>query len=712
MMRYTKAEIDNFSSTVESLKKYRRADLIDEDGKSLLDELYTDLLPNDYIIKKCLFPNTTFLIGRKGTGKSTIFLKIESELRKQKGYLPCYIDVKTVYESSRSQSYDYKYLEDFLSAQLLTKYLLERTFIQNVLMMIKKEISDNYESKIDKLIGKFLPTKKKIINEKIGSISKRIEDNKHLAEIEIPIIKKAKINTNNEKGSYQSSAGSIGIPDVTATVGIESTSLELKNKTHYETSNKLIETSGTDTEFSEVFLKVFQIKDVINEIKEILKILEIKHLVVLLDDLSEIDDHAIKMFVDTIIAPLNNWSEEFIKFKIAAYPNRIHFGKIDPGKIDTINLDFYNLYSEFDRNKMEEHAVDFTKRLLEKRIHYYTNKDLDYYFDTTKSNITEYYELLFYASMNVPRIIGYILSYCHQNRIIFNRKITKADIESAAEKYYIEKINIFFKANTYCLLSMDERISIFQMNELKQLIIEKLLEIKRRIVSGDLKGRLYTPGYPYSSHFHVDPKLDEFLRTLELNHFISKYDELSDRDGNPINIYCINYGMAKNNGIVWGKAKGSEYRKYFIERPFNFTRIIADYISTTKKIQCSNKGCNKLFNTDDIPGLEFNNYKCNSCGSPVTVEQFTNQFHDVICQINEENLLPKTDLNIILELSNNKFARKYAREIAEELDYSKYLVAMRCKKLSEKDLIIRARHKKTDPYKYSLTNKAKQIYIE
>lgn len=82
-MTFSPRDIETFSQAVESLKKYRRADIIDEDGKNLLDVLYTDLLPNDYILKKCLYDNTTFLIGRKGTGKSTIFLKMEMDLRKK-----------------------------------------------------------------------------------------------------------------------------------------------------------------------------------------------------------------------------------------------------------------------------------------------------------------------------------------------------------------------------------------------------------------------------------------------------------------------------------------------------------------------------------------------------------------------------------------------------------------------------------------------------
>src|SRR5690606_36086433 len=152
------------------------------------------------------------------------------------------------------------------------------------------------------------------------------------------------------------------------------------------------------------------------------------------------------------LAPLNNWSEEFIKFKVAAYPNRIYYGKIDPGKIDTINLDFYNLYSEFGRDKMETNAITFTNRILTKRINKFTGHDPEFFFDTTTNSIEEYFEILFNASMNVPRILGYILSYCYQSRILYNNRINKSDIESATQKYYEDKIYSFFETTTHSLI--------------------------------------------------------------------------------------------------------------------------------------------------------------------------------------------------------------------------------------------------------------------
>mgnify|MGYP000004515902 CR=1 FL=1 len=57
--------------------------------------------------------NKYIIIGRKGTGKSTIFLKLENEYRKRKQFLPCYVDVKTIYESSQAQAINQPYLEEF-----------------------------------------------------------------------------------------------------------------------------------------------------------------------------------------------------------------------------------------------------------------------------------------------------------------------------------------------------------------------------------------------------------------------------------------------------------------------------------------------------------------------------------------------------------------------------------------------------------------------
>jgi hypothetical protein len=106
----------------------------------------------------------------------------------------------------------------------------------------------------------------------------------------------------------------------------------------------------------------------LEDIKNLLDEAGIKRLVVFFDDFSELDWIDQKLFVDVVLAPLNNTSDERVKLKVACYPGRVYYGKIDPGKIDTVNLDFSQLYESQDIQSAENAAVDYTKRLLEKRF--------------------------------------------------------------------------------------------------------------------------------------------------------------------------------------------------------------------------------------------------------------------------------------------------------------------------------------------------------
>lgn len=580
--------------------------------------------------------------------------------------------------------------------------------MQSVLSRLLVEINLRYDTFFQNILDAISKTKSKKVKEKIEAIKNKIEDNEVLKEIEIPIIKNiafSKKNSNSTAKEKQSQNGPLDLKGGISEKGIDGSITFNNSFSKKEGTNN---SSEIESNFSSVYMQVFQIKAFIEEVKDVLKDLNIKHIVILLDDFSEIDDAAIETFVDVLLAPLNNWSEEFIKFKIAAYPNRIHYGKIDPGKIDIINLDFYNLYSEFERNKMEEGAIDFTKRLIEKRINYFTGKTSSDYFDTSRNTIEEYYELIFQTSMNVPRIIGYILSYCYQSKIIYDKKINKSDIESAAQKYYEDKIEPFFHKTTFSLMSMNEKIDILQLRDLLSKFTEKLTEIKRKISSSEYSGESYIVTLPYASHFHFIPELEKFLNTLELNYFISKYTEMSDKDGKLVSIYCINYGLGVKNNLMWGKPKGSKHRKYFIERPFNFNPLIKEFLASSKRTHCINTECNQTFTQDQIPLLEFTNYTCNKCHSKVISESIAENIQNELKQIENNDLLPETDINIIMELASQD-KPLIAREIAEELDISSQSIGQKNKMLDLKKGLIK-RNKDVNPFSYELTELAKNMY--
>lgn len=708
----TEKNRDEFYRAADSLKRFKRAEIKDEQERSLIETLYTDLLPENQVFRMILSDNTTFLVGRKGTGKSTIILRLESEYRKKDDYLPCYIDTKTVFESTKSEYKNLDYLKGRIPDEALGKYLVERSFIQSILQSIVKELdirADSHLSKLAKVVGL---SKTHKVKDCISNLREKINNNEHLKSIELPVINEYVSTISGvDESEISTSKGydaslSFGLSTKGSTVGVKGgKSLRKKER------EKQIE--SWERQFSGALLKVFQIKEVIDEVRDILASLKIKKLVIFLDDFSEVDEITVKNFVDVVLAPLNNWGDEFICFKVAAYPNRIHFGDIDKGKIDVIDLDFYNLYSNYDKNTMESLSLDFTKRLINTRIKYFSTQPMDNYFDLSSSmTIEDYMELLFKCSMNVPRIIGYLLFYCHQTHISIGRKITKLAIEGAAQKYYEKVIYSFFDITTNSLLSFDEKVSELQQRNLLNVFVSQLKNIRKQITTGELSSAVYQSDKtnPYTSHFNFSPSLERFVRTLELNFFISKYSEMSDRDGKKISVYCLNYGLTLLENMRWGKPTGNEYRKYFIARPFSFDGIFENFLKESKHIQCINPECGKSYPYEQLPFLEFNKMRCNECQSEVKVKSVSEDIRIELDKIDKSKLLPAIELGIMHEL-NSSNEKMYARDLSEELDISSHLIAKRAKKLDEeKGLVNRDRAEQL--IKYSISSKAINEYFD
>ena len=92
-----------FSRISESLRQYRRAELKDFEtdlaAADPLDRLYVDPLHGEAVLNTMLSSSTTFISGRKGTGKSTVFAKAQSRMRDRKDLLSVYVDVKALYDT-------------------------------------------------------------------------------------------------------------------------------------------------------------------------------------------------------------------------------------------------------------------------------------------------------------------------------------------------------------------------------------------------------------------------------------------------------------------------------------------------------------------------------------------------------------------------------------------------------------------------------------
>ena len=92
------------------------------------------LFENDYILRQVLDDNHTLLKGRRGTGKSTIFLRAENEIQKTKSKFAIYINLQTCYEEIKSANSE-------VENDALTKYITYKNFLTEILKSIQKKLS-------------------------------------------------------------------------------------------------------------------------------------------------------------------------------------------------------------------------------------------------------------------------------------------------------------------------------------------------------------------------------------------------------------------------------------------------------------------------------------------------------------------------------------------------------------------------------------------
>lgn len=665
--------IDGFEKVIDTLKLYRRAELIDDEGRHLIDQLYIDPLPNEQVLKNVLKPNTTFLIGRKGTGKSTIFQKAQSNLNLNSQYSWAYIDIKTIFESSTSELVipeDYKELDNAMSLKSIKKLLVFKNFVHELVKEIRNQIDSRIDTSIwERIKDAFSGTREELFI-KLDEFILDLNQNEFLNISMSRVTKEIDLQANSSK--------------VKSGVGLDAKAAMTGASVSLNIISELIEAAEkSKTEnYSEVFLKVFNIQSLVKRLEEILINIGIKHLFVFVDDFSELSKNDIEEVVDTILVPFNNWSNDFIKLKVAMYPGRLYFGNIDKTKVDEIYLDIYRAYGRSDVSVMEESAIDFTRRLLTQRLEKFCPINSKELLDLDSE---DFWRVLFFTCMGNPRSLGYILYYCYETHSLYQKKIGISALQDAARRYYEEKIFEYFRLNKFLHESYEERSSIFSLKELFEQIVKRSKELRTyrgSKLTSDLAGR--TP----SSHFHCISEYDSILSTLELNFFLTKFYEMKDRDGRDVSVYALHYGLCQQQSIAYGRPREKrEHRLYFVERIFDYSAIITSYIAINQEIACDQ--CGSKYGNDMLNTLAAYNMLCPKCRiGQCKIVNLSKKYENLVRSVSGEILLPRTDLGILKALHDSR-EKMFAKEIASELDCSYQLIGKRGKYLQERQLIRR-----------------------
>ena len=506
----------NFLAVSDSLRQYRRAELKDFDkdlgNGPAIDLLYTDPLPSNAILEQVLSSNTTFLLGRKGTGKSTIFAEAQSVIRKKGDSLSIYLDVKAIHDLIGNLNVPVNEINN-ISESVLSEHYLRKTFLGEVLSQILSELSDTSKKLNiwEKLKGRKAEMSKAM--EQFEGLQKEVRKGK-LDSTEIPILQfmsKKKHDQIKHKEHLDDHCELIG----------EASNAGLKVVNGYKINNfeELLSDNEMYQDYSDAVLHSFPFSEILEKIKLYLQKIKMNKLIIFFDDFSEIGYLDQRLFVDVVLSPLNNSSDEKIKIKVAGYPGRVYFGKIDPGKVDIIYLDFYKLYKDADIQTIERRSIEYTKRLLFKRFDAFKLKIEDYF--DSQIDMDEIVRLIFECSFNVPRIMGFILNYCYNDRISQDLRINTTAIKLAAQKYYETVIKQYFeRLNRFALEPFERKLDRHIQEELLNTIVAEVRNIRKKIITNEIGGKYFEGiNNPPASHFSISRDLENILASLEFNFF-------------------------------------------------------------------------------------------------------------------------------------------------------------------------------------------------
>ncbi len=66
---------------------------------------------------------------------------------------------------------------------------------------------------------------------------------------------------------------------------------------------------------------------------------------------------------------------------------------------------------------------------------------------------------------------------------------------------------------------------------------------------------------------------------------------MSDRDGQKVSVYALNYGLCQKYTITFGRPTGErEFRLYFVERVFDYSAVVLQFIEKNQEIECAECG--------------------------------------------------------------------------------------------------------------------------
>ena len=641
---------DNFALAIDTLRRAHRSQLMSARGKSVIDQLYIDPLPNDGVLRKVLLPHMTLILGRRGTGKSTLIERAQSVLAEDRTALSAYIDVKALYlqtEITNEQLAAVSARNPAVTGRVVARVERDRTFIIHLLRAILNDLRPDFFRR---------------------SLFKGLERMLAAAEVDASSID-VNAATAVER-QWTKRDGRRGRADAEAKAGPLSVTVE----------GELSKSREWQERYTQLVVHGIDHQKYVREIAGLLRAAKIDDLYVFLDDFSEIPPAAMRTLVDTVIAPLNNSADCPIRFKIAGYPGQVYLGTIDPSKIDIVELDIDRLYAGPQQvSSVEQGGAGFMSRLVKQRLAVYCPRgSVDTYFEGAKSR--DFWRTLFLASSGNPRVLGNLLEQAYERDTLHERKIRLPTIEQASEDYFRQRIwDGLERRSQYLQVAHDERRSLDQLLDL----VERMIERSRsQVLPPTTKKTNWIA--PPSSHFCIAENDSQEMITLELNFLVSRMASVTrPSDGARQAVYAYNFGLCRERRITYSN-QSPDGHPYYLDAAFDYTAMLHVARNGNRIYRCDK--CRAEFPMSEERSLAEYDYLCKRCKKG-TCKVVTRP----VRQRNQKTRRPRpqfteTELSILEELRYSSRPLR-PKEIGDAVGASYQLITRRARQLRDRGYV-------------------------
>jgi DNA-binding MarR family transcriptional regulator len=234
-------------------------------------------------------------------------------------------------------------------------------------------------------------------------------------------------------------------------------------------------------------------------------------------------------------------------------------------------------------------------------------------------------------------------------------------LQESARQHYKNDIEFVLTKSEYIeYKSYNESFEKFHLLDLLNKIISKAISNKRHIGSSTAKiFSKYTTNTAPSNYLFVPEPMEDILKTLEFNFFITKFSLQKDKDGESASVFSLNYGLCVENNIIYDDKSD---RKFRTERVFDFNRLVTDWMKGSQELVCTH--CHEHYDIAKKEVFIVHKIPCMKCQHEVVLQSIINE--EQKNKIEQNFKIPMKEYEILNALHNKNAMT--STELGDELD--------------------------------------------